>query len=142
MYELVTRYLEIESTIRRAQPEISNVVQVAAIYSVGLRDMNQYIERFAADPAGDKVQIEYLHPDRVYEKVLEGAADLGLVSFPKKSRGLAAIPWREEEMVVTCAPNHALARQRLSVCWLGIQPDRPSFQAKPPAIELRRLEPR
>jgi DNA-binding transcriptional LysR family regulator len=112
VHELVTRYLEIESTIRRAEPEISNVVQVAAIYSVSLRDMNQFIERFASDPPGDRVQIEYLHPDRVYEKVLEGTADIGLVSFPKKSRGLVAVPWREEEMVLTCAPNHPLARQR------------------------------
>ncbi len=112
VHELVTRYLEVESTIRRAQPEISNVVQVAAIYSVGLRDMNQYIERFGAETPGDKVQIEYLHPDRVYEKVLDGTADLGLVSFPKKSRALVAVPWRDEEMVLTCATTHPLARQR------------------------------
>src|SRR5262245_24955848 len=42
--ELVERYLEIESSVRRAEPEIPTNVQLAAIYSVGLRDMNQYIE--------------------------------------------------------------------------------------------------
>lgn len=35
-----------------------------------------------------------------------------------------------------------LARQRLHVCWLGIQHDPPSFYAKPAAAELRRLESR
>jgi DNA-binding transcriptional LysR family regulator len=109
---LVARYLEIEGSVRRAVPEIATTVQVAAIYSVGLRDMNQYIERFNGGEAGQRVQIEYLHPDRVYEKVLDGSADLGLVSFPKKSRALVAIPWRDEEMVLTCAPGHPLARQR------------------------------
>jgi DNA-binding transcriptional LysR family regulator len=110
--ELVDRYLEIESSVRRAEAEIPTTVQVAAIYSVGLRDMNQYIERFENGQNGERVQIEYLHPDRVYEKVLDGTADLGLVSFPKKSRGLVAIPWRDEEMVLTCSPAHPLARQR------------------------------
>jgi DNA-binding transcriptional LysR family regulator len=111
--ELLERYVEIESTVRRGQPEIQTTVQVAAIYSVGLRDMNQYIERFGAGNGGGlRAQIEYLHPDRVYEKVLDGTADLGLVSFPKKTRGLVALPWRDEEMVVTCAPTHPLARQR------------------------------
>lgn len=110
--ELVDRYLEIESAIRHSGPEIPTTVKVAAIYSVGLRDMNQYIERFAVGHDGERVQIEYLHPDRVYERVLDGTADLGLVSFPKKSRGLVALPWRDEEMVLTCSPSHPLARQR------------------------------
>jgi DNA-binding transcriptional LysR family regulator len=110
--ELVARYLEIESGIRRSTPEIPTTVQVAAIYSVGLRDMTQYIERFTAENPAERVQIEYLHPDRVYEKVLGGTADLGMVSFPKKSRALVAIPWRDEEMVLTCSPSHPLARHR------------------------------
>jgi DNA-binding transcriptional LysR family regulator len=105
---LVERYLEIENSIRRKEPEITTTVQVAAIYSVGLRDMNQYTERFNEN-AAERVQIEYTHPDRVYEKVQAGAADVGLISFPKKSRDLTVIPWREEEMVITCAPGHHLA---------------------------------
>ena len=107
--DLVERYLEIENAIRNKEPEIHTNVQVAAIYSVGLRDMNQYVERFTADNAGERVHIEYLHPDRVYEKVLDGTSDLGLVSFPKKTRELNVIPWRDEEMVITCAPGHPLA---------------------------------
>jgi len=107
--DLVERYLEIENAIRNKEPEIHTNVQVAAIYSVGLRDMNQYVERFTAENAGDDVHIEYLHPDRVYEKVLDGTSDLGLVSFPKKTRELNVIPWRDEEMVITCAPGHPLA---------------------------------
>jgi DNA-binding transcriptional LysR family regulator len=106
---LVEQYLEIENAIRRKEPEITTSVQVAAIYSVGLRDMNQYTGRFNAEGAAERVQIEYLHPDRVYEKVLDGTADLGLISFPKKSNQLVALPWRNEEMVITCAPGHRLA---------------------------------
>lgn len=106
---LVEQYLELEARIRNAQAELASSIQVAAIYSVGLGDMGQHVERFHELLPNVKVQIEYLHPDRVQEKVLEGTADIGLVSFPRKSRELAALPWREEEMVVVCPPGHELA---------------------------------
>ncbi len=110
---LVDQYLELEAGLRAAQDQLAATVRVAAIYSVGLRDMNQYVVRFEAQQPGARVQIEYLHPDRVYAEVREGAADFGLVSFPRKSRELGTLPWREEEMVLVCSPNHPLARDRV-----------------------------
>lgn len=106
---LLDEYLELEASIRQTQTEISANVQVAAIYSVGLGDLGLSIERFKTMQPNARVQIEYLHPDRVYEKVLEGTADFGLISFPKPRRLLTALPWREETMVLTCSPNHPLA---------------------------------
>ena len=58
-------------------------VHVAAIYSVGLGDMGSFVERFERLDPSAKVQVEYLHPDQVYERVHEGIADFGLVSFPR-----------------------------------------------------------
>ncbi len=109
---LVEHYLEVESSIRQAAVESPPRVEVAAIYSVGLRDMNQYVHRFVEQNPGTEVHIEYLHPDRVYERVKDGTADLGLVSFPRRSREIVAHPWRDEEMVLVCSPAHALGRQR------------------------------
>jgi DNA-binding transcriptional LysR family regulator len=85
-------------------------VQVAAIYSVGLGDMGHYVARFADVLPFARVQVDYLRSDRVVEKVRDGSADLGLVSFPRKSRDLVVLPWREEEMVLACQPTHPLAR--------------------------------
>lgn len=109
---LVEQYLDLEASIRNAQAQMAAIVQVAAIYSVGLGDMGHYVEQFVAQYPNAKVHMEYLHPDRVYEKVLEGAVDFGLVSFPRKSRELTALAWREENMVVTCSPAHPLARHK------------------------------
>ncbi len=47
---------------------------------------------------------------RSYQRVRDEQADVGLVSFPCRSRELNILSWREEEMVVVCAPGHALAR--------------------------------
>lgn len=107
---LVEQFFELEASIRDAQALVEANVAVAAIYSVGLGDMGQVIEHFARLQPQARVHVEYLHPDRVYERVLEGAADFGLVSFPRKSRDLLSLPWRDEVMVVTCPRDHPLAR--------------------------------
>lgn len=107
---ILDQYTELEASIRSAQTQIAGTVQVAAIYSVGLGDMGQLVQRFSAQQPNALVHIEYHHPDRVYERVQEGTADLGLVSFPRKSPKLIALPWREEPMVLACAPSHPLAQ--------------------------------
>ncbi|OAI49710.1 hypothetical protein AYO44_18275 [Planctomycetaceae bacterium SCGC AG-212-F19] len=109
---LVEQYQELEAAVRHRQAEVDATVQVAAIYSVGLGDMGQVIERFEAQHPGTKVHVEYLHPDRVYERVLDRTADMGLVSFPRRARDLMVLPWRDEPMVLACAPGHPLAASR------------------------------
>jgi len=111
---LIQQYDELEASVRNAQSQLAATVRVAAIYSVGLGDMGQHVERFAQLQPNARVQVEYLHPDRVYERVHDGTADFGLVSFPRKSRELVAVPWRDEDMVLVCHPNHPLA-QNLAV---------------------------
>jgi DNA-binding transcriptional LysR family regulator len=109
--ELVERYLELEASIKRGRPELTTTVQVAAIYSVGLGYVSHCVDRFNAQQPCARVHVEYLHSNRVVAKVRDGSADLGLVSFPRKTRDLVVLPWREEEMVLACQPSHPLAGQ-------------------------------
>ena len=73
---------------------------MASIYSVGLHHMSRYLQEFLGQYPKANVRLEYLHPHRVYEVVESDQADLGLVSYPKASRSLQAILWREEPMVL------------------------------------------
>src|SRR4051812_8670685 len=106
---LLDQFLELETSIRQAQGQMALTVRVAAIYSVGLGDIRQHVERFEQQHAHVKVQIDYLHPSQVYERIRQGCSDFGLVSYPRASRDLTVLPWREEEMVVACTPAHPLA---------------------------------
>ncbi len=133
--ELVERYYELEASLRSAGAEVEATVEVAAIYSVGLGDMGKYVERFTAEHPNARVHIDYLHPDRVYEKVADGTADFGLVSFPRPSRKWEVIPWREEEMVLACAPSHPLAGKK------GVRPSEltgEKYAAFDKALTIRR----
>jgi DNA-binding transcriptional LysR family regulator len=82
---------------------------VASIYSVGLSEMTEIEERFADRFPEAELTVQYLRPERVWQAVLEDQADLGLMSYAESSREVVALPWRDEEMVVACAPDHPLA---------------------------------
>jgi len=105
---LVERYYAIEAEVKSLRNEVAGTVSVAAIYSVGLVDMSRHVQQFRAMYPQTNVRLAYLHPDRVYESVIDEEVDFGLVSFPKAGRGLATLPWREEPMGVVVGRNHPL----------------------------------
>jgi DNA-binding transcriptional LysR family regulator len=109
--KLVDRYLALEEEVRTMHHEVAGRVTVASIYSVGLSHMNQSVREFLSRHPKANVRVEYQHPDRVYELVERDQADLGLVSYPRASRTIHAIAWREEPMVVACAPGHEWAHR-------------------------------
>ena len=76
------------------------------IYSVRLHDLSQYIDQFRASVPGAGVDLEYMHPDQIYMRVLNDQSDLGLISFANPGRELTAIPWQSQRMVVACLPTH------------------------------------
>ncbi len=108
---LLDQFLELETSILHARCQMALSVRVAAIYSVGMGDIRQHVDRFEKQHAHIKVHIDYLHPSQVYERIHQGSSDLGLVSYPRSSRDLTILPWREEEMVVACTPSHPLAQR-------------------------------
>jgi DNA-binding transcriptional LysR family regulator len=110
--KLVQRYDALEDQVRTLHEEVSGRVRVVSIYSVGLHHMSRHLQQFLAQYPKANVRLEYQHPHRVYEAVEKDHADLGLVSYPRASRTIEAIGWREEPMVLVCAPAHRLAGHR------------------------------
>jgi DNA-binding transcriptional LysR family regulator len=90
--------------------EPDGVVRVASIYSVGLSEMSRLESDFKLRLPQGRLEVDYLRPEMVYGAVLDGRADLGLVSYPEPVRGLTVIAWRQEPLVLAAAPSHPLAR--------------------------------
>jgi len=107
--EIVERYNELQDAIRRHQQPSGYTVRLASIYSIRLNDLSGYVERFRAAVPGADVEVAYMHPDQVYEQVLNDQCDLGLISFANPGRELTAIRWEDQAMVVACLPSHRLA---------------------------------
>jgi DNA-binding transcriptional LysR family regulator len=109
--QIVKRYHDLEEEVRTLHDAEARSLIVASIYSVGLHHMSAFMQRFSAEHPRATVRLEYLHPDRVCEVVENGDADLGILSYPKETDTLTAIPWRNEPMAIVCHPGHRLARE-------------------------------
>lgn len=118
--ELLESFRRLEDRLQQLRDKIVGPVTVAAIYSVGLLQMDSYVKHFQKQYPDAELELRFLHPDEVLRQVMEDEADLGLVSFPPKRAELATIPWQEQEMVVVVPPQHRLApRQKMSVAELN-----------------------
>ena len=108
--EVLELYDAVEARVRSLRMEITGTVRVAAIYSVGLHDMGRCMQDFMRHYPKARVRLEYLHPNQVYDAVLNSEVDLGIVSYPTSTTEISVLPLRSERMVVVCHPKHALAR--------------------------------
>jgi DNA-binding transcriptional LysR family regulator len=108
--EVLELYDAVEARVRSLRMEITGVVRLAAIYSVGLHDMSRCMQEFMRRYPKAKVRLEYQHPSRVYEAVLNSEVDLGIISYPTPTPELSVVPLRSERMVVVCNPSHPLAK--------------------------------
>ena len=97
--------------VSRLRDQVTGQVHVAAIFSVGLLQMDSLIRRFEGEYPGAKAKIDFHHPNQVESLVLNDEADLGILSFPKETRDLAVVPWQEQPMRVVVSPKHRLARR-------------------------------
>ena len=110
---LLQGFEKVRAQIASTRTQITGNVRVAAIYSVGIHIMSDHMQRFMSLHPQAKVRLEYLHPHKVVEAVLNDEADLGILSYPPSNRSLTILPWRNETMVFVCHPTHRLARRKI-----------------------------
>src|SRR6266436_8615814 len=110
---LLESWEKAKAGIVAVQARVDGTVRVAAIYSVGLHDVSRHMQRFMSLYPEARVQLECLHPHKVVEAVIQGEADVGIMSYPPADRALSIVPLRSEPMAFVCHPNHRLARRRV-----------------------------
>jgi DNA-binding transcriptional LysR family regulator len=121
--DLLDSFRRIEDDVRGMSDRVTGRVRVASIYSVGLLQMDAYVKAYRQAFPDVELQLDYLHPDDVYARVLNDEADIGLVSFPKDGGEIAAISWQEQELGLVLPPDHRLVdREAVVVSELAGEP--------------------
>ena len=114
--EILKSFRAVEDRVKGIENRITGVVRVAAIYSVGLMQLEGLIRRFEQAHPDIGVRVDYRHPDEVYEAIRSGEASFGLVSFPREGGEFSSLPWQEQRMVAIVPPSHRFAiRDELAV---------------------------
>lgn len=113
----------LEDRVRQLHHQVVGPVRVSAIYSVGLLQMDCYVKQFERLYPDAVLELRYLHPQAVLDRVLNDESDLGLMSFPPKKAELICTPWQNQEIVAVVYPGHRLAgRRTMRACELEGEP--------------------
>ena len=110
--ELLLSWEKATAKVTAVKARVNGTVRVAAIYSVGLHEVSRHMQRFMSLYPAARVQLECLHPQKVVDAVLNGEADVGIMSYPPAKGALSIVSLRNEPMAFVCHPNHRLARRK------------------------------
>jgi LysR family transcriptional regulator, transcriptional activator of the cysJI operon len=109
---VLAAYELLQERLRSLTDTVSGTVRVATVYSIGLHELPPAVRRFMALYPSVKIDLEYSRTTRIVRDVLSGAAELGVVAYPEKRRGLSIVPLPGDRLVLICPPSHALASRR------------------------------
>jgi DNA-binding transcriptional LysR family regulator len=110
--EILERYAALAEEIKGLSDIVSGQVRVATIYSVGLHELSPVVKRFIKSYPQVNIHIEYSRTNKVYDDVINGSIDLGIVAYPASRSQIEIIPFRSDRLVLVCSPDHALAKRK------------------------------
>jgi DNA-binding transcriptional LysR family regulator len=109
--DILDRYEQLKTELNALKSSAGGRINVGAIFSIGMHTLPDYIKKFLVSYPNVNVHIEYLSNDKIYELVLTGEVDIGLVAVPKRDKRLEVYDFESEPLVLACSPKHTLSRE-------------------------------
>ncbi len=109
--DILDRYEQLKSELNALKSSTGSRINVAAIFSIGMHTLPSYVKKFMVSYPNVNVHIEYFSAARIYEMVLAGDIDIGLVAVPKRDKRLEVYEFENEPLVVVCSPKHPFSRE-------------------------------
>ncbi len=109
--DIVDRYEQLRSEMNTLKAAAHSRVNVGAIYSIGMHTLPDYLKRFMVKRPNVNVHVEYFSSEKIYELVLSGDLDIGLVAVPRRDKRLNVYEFEDEPLVLVCSSKHSLAGQ-------------------------------
>lgn len=107
--EILSRFAEVEQEIREQSAEVQGTTTVSTIYSVGLHELANVQKQLLKAHPKVNMRLNYRRNDQVYDDVILGAAEIGVVAYPQPRAGVDIHQFREDKMAVVCSPSHSFA---------------------------------
>lgn len=110
--DILDRYEQLKTELNALSKSSSSRVNVAAIFSIGMHTLPNYVKKFMVSYPDVNVHIEYFSASRIYELVLSGNVDIGLVAVPKRDKRLEVYDFEDEPLVLVCSPKHPFSHEQ------------------------------
>ncbi len=108
--DILDRYNSLNSELAALGKSTARI-NIAAIFSIGMHTLQPYVKKFMAGYPKVNLNIEYADADEIYERVLRGDIDIGVVAAPRKDRNIDVHPLEDESLVLVCSPENPLANE-------------------------------
>lgn len=121
--EILSRAELLRRDLIEMTSEVGGALNVATVYSIGLHALSPAVTTFLRQYPQVNLHLEYLRTDRIYDALLAGTIDCGIVACPRERAGVSVLPLVEEPMVVIARFDHTLAQEALvEPLWLQNRP--------------------
>tara|TARA_B100001123_G_scaffold406222_1_gene497281 strand:+ start:2676 stop:3554 length:879 start_codon:yes stop_codon:yes gene_type:complete len=145
--QIVQTYDELYHKIQEIQNIVTGNIKVVTIYSIGLHELPPYLKKYLKKHPTVNVSVEYRRATQLYEDILTGVADIGLVAYPQKDPRLQITSLAEDMLVLICHPQHPIAKNpsvKLSEIannkFIAFEPDIPTRRAIDKILRDRNIE--
>jgi DNA-binding transcriptional LysR family regulator len=110
--DITGRYRDLREQLQSFGSTVSGSVRLATVHSAGLYELSEPLKKFLKSYPQVNVHIEYSRSTKIFEDVLSGRIDLGIVAYPTRRPQISVLPFREDRLVLVCATHHPFARRR------------------------------
>jgi DNA-binding transcriptional LysR family regulator len=110
--EILQKADEAMLAVRDTKDEVTGLVRVASVHSVGLYEMPPYIKQFLKKYPLVSLRIDYRNSDAIYRALHDGDIDIGIVAYPTEMPRLENIPFLSDFLVLVCREDHPLANRK------------------------------
>lgn len=107
--DILDRYERLQLEVKGRARALRGRVEVVSIYSGDVAHLEAVKAEFQRENPEARVDIRYRQPAGTHDAVRDEECDFGILSYPERWSDLAAIPLREEPMVVAMPPEHRFA---------------------------------
>jgi DNA-binding transcriptional LysR family regulator len=76
-----------------------------------MHTLQPYVKKFMSIYPDVNLSVEYKDAKDIYDRLLRGNIDIGVVALPRRDKNIEVYPFENETMLLTCAPDHPFAQE-------------------------------
>ncbi|MCK5001221.1 MAG: LysR family transcriptional regulator [Anaerohalosphaera sp.] len=106
--DIMERYNRLTSRLS-ALSNSSSRIYLAAIFSIGMHDLQPYVKEFMTTFQDVNLSVEYCSAQEIYDGILDGQFDIGAVAEPRQFSSIKVYPFEDERLMLVCGPENPLS---------------------------------
>jgi DNA-binding transcriptional LysR family regulator len=110
--EILQKADEAALAVRDTKDEVTGLVRIASVHSVGLYEMPPYIKQFLKKYPLVSLRIDYRNADAIYRALHDNDIDIGIVAYPTEMPRLEIIPFLSDSLVLVAREDNPLAQKK------------------------------